>query len=108
MKEKLEVGGKWGQNRAQILNTKFKWRNSCCWPSYFKEESVKEKKTIVKVGRTRLKEEDIGDDKDECKKNCGDLDGCVDFYLQWNFFNECERENTKVLDLRKWKTKLVH
>jgi hypothetical protein len=28
--------------------------------------------------------------------------------LQWNFFNECERENTKVLDLRKWKTKLVH
>jgi hypothetical protein len=99
MKEKLEVGGRWGQHQSQILNTKFKRRNSCCGPSHFKEKSIKEKKTIVKVGRTRLKEEDIGDDKDECKKNWGDLDGCVDFYLQWNFFNEHERENTKVLDL---------
>lgn len=53
----------------------------------------------MKVGRTRLKEEDIGDEKNECKKNWGDLDGHVDFYLQWNCFNEHEREYTKVLDL---------
>ncbi len=96
MKEKLEVGGRGGRHQAQILNTKFKRRNSCCGPCRFKEKSVKDKIIIVKVGRTRLKEEDIGDDKDECKKNCGDLDGCVDFYLLWNYFNECERENTKV------------
>jgi hypothetical protein len=27
--------------------------------------------------------------------------------LQWNCFNEHEREYTKVLDLWKWKTKIV-
>jgi len=47
MKEKLEVGGRGGQHQAQILNTKFKRRNSCCGPSHFKEKSIKEKKTIV-------------------------------------------------------------
>jgi hypothetical protein len=63
------------------------------------KKRASKKKTIVKVGRTRLKEEDIGDEKNECKKNWGDLDGHVDFYLQWNCFNEHEREYTKVLDL---------
>jgi hypothetical protein len=78
----IRGGRKRGATPSTNFEHKVQMKKFMLWSFAFQR---KEKLIIVKVGRTRLKEEDIGDDKDECKKNWGDLDGCVDFYLQWNY-----------------------
>ncbi len=57
---------RWGGRKRNTKHTFWRqmiWRSSCCGPSNF------EKKAIGEGGKTTIKKEGVGDDKNESKKN---------------------------------------